>query len=1292
MTIAPVIQPRFSFSLKLLFHVTYGCCVHCRKIERLAALAGLLLISSPRIASSNTIQDFETWPTTVSWGTTQHDGWTLSDGQVRVNRGGFAPPIDLRCGWLHDFDDSTNSWLLSPLFTNGVVFVRLWTRHDTMSGGSSFAALESSTNEIDWMNVDAFTIVDGPWTQKTFTVNNLEPTRLRIRKTGDTTPNAYAGLDNVEAIVDSTTTSTTTSTTSTLTSTTTIPFGYAIAAVHYPLEAYGGTQTDTVADASGNGQDGIADGGVFGAGQPTAGINCNSAVFPGGADIFVAGEAPPSSSRFRNQTLDLGTSDYTIAMWVRATDAYSVAAGPDGLNFAVFFLFDDPVLYLSKGGTISYEVPGDNATMRSTVSNDVPVDSQWHHVAIVVNRYNLGGNPSAIYVDTVNVTGADVLENTPSSLSPAGSEFWRWGRSLVGQADDFAIFKQALSLAQIETLNGITSTTSTSSTTTDSTTSSTTSPPTVIRGPYLQTGTPSSVTVRWRTDLSTDTRVAFGNTLTNLLDSVSDTNLTVEHEVTVTGLVAETKYYYAIGSTVTNLAGNDANHFFRTAPVSQETKRTRIWVIGDSGTANSNAATVRDAYDIYTGTNLTDAWVMLGDNAYPSGSDAHYQAAVFEMYPSLLRNTTLWATLGNHDGSSAQSATQSGPYYDIFSFPRDGQAGGLASGTEAYYSFDHANIHFICLDSYDTDRSTNGTMMTWLRNDLAATMQDWIIAYWHHPPYSRGSHNSDFETELVEMRTNALPILEDAGVDLVLTGHSHSYERSYLLNRHYGKSSNLNTNSMIIDAGDGRPGGDGAYFRQSTTGTVYVVAGSSGRTTGGALNHPVMFLSLNQLGSLVLDINGSILHAAFIDDEGDVRDNFSIVKPSPGLEIDHFAWGLIKLTNSLGIPFAASLTAKASNDATVVEFSGGGNLAGLVRGAHREDNIGTGALPWIYPMSTFHNDARTQIIYMTNEIGSAGSVTGLAINVSTIPGQTMNNWTIRMKHTDLSVFPIAPTWDSSGWTIVYQTNEPPGSTGWRSFLFTSPFEYNGSSNLMMDFSFNNSTFTTDGKILSTLVGTVRSIEFRTDDPLGDPLTWSGSNPTPVGDFRIANIRLFTKTDDRIIPIAPTNVTGFVFGQWTGTVTIAEVASNMTITADDGAGHQGDANTFSVLPIAPLGTPFAWLLAHGLTNNGFDVEELIDVDGDFMVAWEEYIADTDPTDEDSVLALVAVSYDSGNVQIRWKGGMSARQYLQCRRDLESAVEAWQTLFTNDPPTTVSTNFTYSVSTNFWSFYRITVERP
>ena len=139
------------------------------------------------------------------------------------------------------------------------------------------------------------------------------------------------------------------------------------------------------------------------------------------------------------------------------------------------------------------------------------------------------------------------------------------------------------------------------------------------------------------------------------------------------------------------------------------------------------------------------------------------------------------------------------------------------------------------------------------------------------------------------MRQNALPILEAAGVDLVLAGHSHSYERSYLIDGHYGTSGTFNPATHQLDGGDGRTDGNGAYEKPTAglapnEGAVYVTAGSSGKISGGSLNHPAMFLSLNALGSVVLDINDTRMDVQFLRETGVIDDYLTILKgvpPSP---------------------------------------------------------------------------------------------------------------------------------------------------------------------------------------------------------------------------------------------------------------------------------------------------------------------------------------------------------------------------------------------------------------------------
>jgi tetratricopeptide (TPR) repeat protein len=404
----------------------------------------------------------------------------------------------------------------------------------------------------------------------------------------------------------------------------------------------------------------------------------------------------------------------------------------------------------------------------------------------------------------------------------------------------------------------------------------------LLRGPYLQSGTSTSMVVRWRTDIATSSAIVYGAWPAGEFRRAVDQAKVTDHVMKLDGLSPDTRYDYTIGSTRGVLLGGQVDTPFVTSPATGAPKSTRIWVLGDSGTADAAAARVRDAYLAFTGARGTDVWLMLGDNAYNSGTDTEYQRAVFDMYPETLRSVPLWPTFGNHDGFSANSSTQSGPYYDIFTLPTDGNAGGVPSGTEAYYAFDYANIHFICLDSYESSRAQDGAMVTWLTRDLAVDHADWTVAIWHHPPYSKGSHDSDREIELVEMRQNVLPVLEARGVDLVLSGHSHSYERSYLLDGYYGFTWDFNATYKKAP-GDGRPEGNGSYVKagsgpQAHAGAVYTVAGSSGQTSGGRLDHPAMVLSLNVLGSLVLDVNGDRLDAKFLDDLGVVRDSFTIVK------------------------------------------------------------------------------------------------------------------------------------------------------------------------------------------------------------------------------------------------------------------------------------------------------------------------------------------------------------------------------------------------------------------------------
>ncbi|MDO6759986.1 metallophosphoesterase [Tamlana sp. 2_MG-2023] len=412
------------------------------------------------------------------------------------------------------------------------------------------------------------------------------------------------------------------------------------------------------------------------------------------------------------------------------------------------------------------------------------------------------------------------------------------------------------------------------------------------RGPYLQKGNSNAITIKYRTNTNTETVINYGTSLGALNSSVSDVSLSTDHEIEITGLLPNTKYFYEIANNAGVYVPESGDMYFKTAPPVGTDQFVRAWILGDAGTGNQNQKNVRDQYYDYvsnasTNPDQTDMMLFLGDNAYDSGLDSEYQSALFNIYSSQLKKTVAWSTLGNHDGYSADSNTQSGPYYDIFTFPTAAESGGVASGTEAYYSFDYANIHFIVLESYTLDN--NATQIAWCTQDMQNTDQDWIVAIFHHPPYSKGSHDSDSESQLINMRNNFLPILEENGVDLVLSGHSHSYERSYFINEHYGMSNSFDSNQNTIGTNGHLSGkadtSDGAYEKVQTQnpGAVYITTGSAGKISGGNLDHNAMFSSLNELGSCVLEIEndgglGQNLTVKFINDNGSVSDYFTINK------------------------------------------------------------------------------------------------------------------------------------------------------------------------------------------------------------------------------------------------------------------------------------------------------------------------------------------------------------------------------------------------------------------------------
>lgn len=429
------------------------------------------------------------------------------------------------------------------------------------------------------------------------------------------------------------------------------------------------------------------------------------------------------------------------------------------------------------------------------------------------------------------------------------------------------------------------------------------------RAPYLQVPTSTSMTIRWRTDESVRfTAVVRYGSSPDKLDRVVEAQELPRHfpgvrdwQATIEKLDPDTKYYYALEADRATLCGADEHHWFRTASSIGKERKLRFWLLGDSGSnrprsddlkavlaakAPMDPIRVRNGFRKFNRGQFLDGIVLLGDNAYPTGTDEQYQASFFNVYADELRSTPLWPCTGNHDLDDA--------YRYVFTTNSRGKSGGTPSGNPHYYSADIANVHLVVLDPWKewlqvtTDESHLPwkKQLAWLEKDLAATTQEWILVVQHFPPYCQGDYDSDTNGPLKQLRERLVPIFDRFGVDLSLSGHDHTYQRSFLLHGHTGASKSLDLKTHLKHPGDGRKvpiTKDAAPHG----GTLYIVSGTGGGSrTQGKLLHPAMVPFETEKGekrglaipsSLMLEIEGRTLRGFQVDADGQALDQFTLI-------------------------------------------------------------------------------------------------------------------------------------------------------------------------------------------------------------------------------------------------------------------------------------------------------------------------------------------------------------------------------------------------------------------------------
>ena len=205
---------------------------------------------------------------------------------------------------------------------------------------------------------------------------------------------------------------------------------------------------------------------------------------------------------------------------------------------------------------------------------------------------------------------------------------------------------------------------------------------------------------------------------------------------------------------------------FRSAPPGDPVERTPgSWsfaAIGDYGSGSLAQAQV--AQRILT--DEPDLVVTLGDNIYWTGHERNWQRRwdPEHFFGGIRREIPVMPSLGNHDIAGGGA--------DAY-FRRFPELAGAR-----YYSYQKQNVHFTVLDSNES-LAPDSPQYRWFQREVASAPADaWKVVYFHHPMYS------GYTARDGRLAESLGPILAKTGVDLVLTGHDHSYERTVPLNDH----------------------------------------------------------------------------------------------------------------------------------------------------------------------------------------------------------------------------------------------------------------------------------------------------------------------------------------------------------------------------------------------------------------------------------------------------------------------------------------------------------------------------
>ncbi|MEN6475498.1 MAG: metallophosphoesterase family protein [Syntrophaceae bacterium] len=273
---------------------------------------------------------------------------------------------------------------------------------------------------------------------------------------------------------------------------------------------------------------------------------------------------------------------------------------------------------------------------------------------------------------------------------------------------------------------------------------------------YLQAVTSDSVYVMAESQSTDPLTVDYGPTTSygNSAATVSTkatTGGTFIHRIALTGLTPDTIYYYRLGS---------HHNSFHTA-VNSGTSFRFAWMA-----------------DCRTGTDIHDkiaAMILAADPRFSLyGGDLCDNGSSYDIYKdqffrphqvALAAHVPFFNATGNHEKWKTNTKAFM-------------QAPASASDNQGYYSFDYGDLHVVVMNFMDPGGYAAGSpQYNFVASDLAATTKAWKIVTCHSPAYASGGHGED--ADMIALTTN---VFEPFGVDLVVAGHDHFYQRNFMNN------------------------------------------------------------------------------------------------------------------------------------------------------------------------------------------------------------------------------------------------------------------------------------------------------------------------------------------------------------------------------------------------------------------------------------------------------------------------------------------------------------------------------